>query len=158
MCPGSRWVLDGFRPAAHVRRALQPPLVAPSPQVPTYRMKPVSVVIVSPGTTRCFLLSRPKLSLRGLRATGSRISIAILAPTPRAGAARAEPQYPAPEFPAGSPRGGQSGVKQLPMGTRGLAAMLSIGSHWVNRRGRREPSCHLYYWQDYPCAIKPRIV
>lgn len=37
-------------------------------------MKPVSVVIVSPGTTKCFLESRPKLSPRGLRALGSLIS------------------------------------------------------------------------------------
>lgn len=67
-------------------RAQQPPFVAPGPQVPTHRMKPVSVVMVSPGTTRCFFVSRPRLSLRGLRATGSLISIAILAPLNCAGA------------------------------------------------------------------------
>lgn len=57
------------------------------PQILTYRMKPVSVVIVSPGTTKCFLESRPKFSLRGLRALGSLISNAILAPMTCAGAA-----------------------------------------------------------------------
>lgn len=85
MCPGPRGGFDAraqglrFRTADHVHSPATAPL-APSPQGPTYRMKPVSVVIVSPGTTKCFLVSRPRLSLRGLRATGSLISIAILAP------------------------------------------------------------------------------
>lgn len=85
LCPATAgtW-MHGNR--GHVQTAQQAPFGTPSPQVPTYRMNPVSVVIVSPGTTRCFLVSRPTLSLRGFRATGSLISIAILAPKKSASA------------------------------------------------------------------------
>lgn len=103
------------------------PLLPKVPHAPTYRMKPVSVVIVSPGTTKCFLLSRPRLSLRGFRATGSLISNAILAPIIRAGAPHAEARFPSLQFPAVAPRGGAS--EQPPMGTHGLASMLAIGNH-----------------------------
>lgn len=141
MCPGARGGFDtrGQRPSFGRQATCRAPLLPlwpPSPQVPTYRMKPVSVVIVSPGTTRCFLLSRPRLSLRGLRATGSLISIAILA---RNDLRRRSPtegrdirlRNSGPPR-RGRGRGGAS--EQPPMGTHGLAAMTTIGNHWVSTR------------------------
>lgn len=103
---------------------------APRPQVPPYRMKPVSVVIVSPGTTRCFLVSRLRLSLRGLRATGSLISIAILAPMTCAGAACAIYCSANPRVTrrGGAGRGGAS--ERPPMRTHGLWASLTIGNRY----------------------------
>lgn len=89
--PGGR----GSRPRAGLCSRLLRPW---APQILTYRMNPVSVVIVSPGTTKCFLESRPRLSLRGLRALGSLISIAILAPMICASAALLSVEQLPPTF------------------------------------------------------------
>lgn len=157
-CAGSRGGFNtgGQRPRFTEQatcRALKPPTTALSPQVPTHRMNPVSVVIVSPGTTRCFLVSRPRLSLRGLRATGSLISIAILAPVTCAGAApprAARSGSAIPRLPSQA-RGGAS--EQQPMGSHALAPAVTVGNNWVNLKGRRQQSCHFYYGDVCTCGI-----
>ena len=60
---GYRGHLDAeHRPRFHVEREqCSRPLLPRVPHNPTYRMKPVSVVIVSPGTTRCFLRSEERV-------------------------------------------------------------------------------------------------
>ena len=110
-------------------RAQQPPCRAPSPQIPTYRMNPVSVVIVSPGTTKCFLVSRSKLSLRGLRATGSLISIAILAPKNGASAVRPGTATSGSAIPCSRLEG------------RGGAGLGGAAN------GNAQPGGHVDYWQ-----------